>query len=79
MPSSRSLISNIAQATVIGLWLREHRRRVGLDRYLQSLCRREHGSGSGFAGIMDPAHRLHDPERARRYRAWARERFGVIS
>lgn len=47
----RSIVSSVSQTTVLGTYLRDFCRRVGVDAYISSPIRRQHGNGTGIAGI----------------------------
>lgn len=47
----RSLVKNITQAYVMSQYLADFCQQVGVDNYLNSFIRAEHGTGTGFFGI----------------------------
>jgi hypothetical protein len=51
------LINAAARTTVLAKYLQKFRQHVGNEKYLQSLIRREHGTGSGFAKVSNTGSR----------------------
>lgn len=51
--NKNTLVRNISKAYVIAKYLRELRLGIGLEAYLTSFIRKEHGTGQGFFGISN--------------------------